>query len=257
MGYGGKRIAVTGRGDQKMQPPMNQSDATIRCEWGEHGVALLAPISDVVIIVDVLSYSTCVEIATARGAIVFPYRWKDYSSEAFAAEVGAVLARSRGRGLYSLSPESLREIPEGTRLVLPSPNGSTLSLATGSKPTLTGCFRNAEAVARAARELGRGIAVIPAGERWPDGSLRPCIEDWLGAGALITHLTGILSPEATIARDAFRSALSNLEEVIRHCSSGKELAGMGYLRDVELASAYGSSQAVHRLVNGAFVHIDG
>lgn len=47
----------------------NQSTFDIRCEWGVKGVEQLAPISDVVIIVDILSFSTCVEIATSRGAI--------------------------------------------------------------------------------------------------------------------------------------------------------------------------------------------
>lgn len=45
----------------------NQEAFDIRMDWGYGGVRELAPISDVIIIVDVLSFSTCVDIATARG----------------------------------------------------------------------------------------------------------------------------------------------------------------------------------------------
>lgn len=38
----------------------DQSEFDLRCEWGAQGVSQLASISDVVIIVDVLSFSTCV-----------------------------------------------------------------------------------------------------------------------------------------------------------------------------------------------------
>lgn len=55
----------------------NQQEFDIRLEWGIRGVEQLSPISDVVIIVDILSFSTCVDIATANGALVYPYRWKD------------------------------------------------------------------------------------------------------------------------------------------------------------------------------------
>jgi hypothetical protein len=54
----------------------DQSEFDLRCEWGDRGVTHLAPISDVVVIVDVLSFSTSVEIATNNGAIIFPYEWK-------------------------------------------------------------------------------------------------------------------------------------------------------------------------------------
>jgi 2-phosphosulfolactate phosphatase len=127
----------------------------------------------VVIIVDVLSFSTSVEIATSRKAVVYPYRWKNDSAQEFARSVGAELAQKRRDAGLSLSPKSLLNIPIGTKLVLPSPNGATLTLATGNTPTLAGCLRNVQAVAEAAKKYGNRIAVIPAGERWPDGSLRP------------------------------------------------------------------------------------
>ena len=67
-------------------------------------------------------------------------------------------------------------IPADVRLVLPSPNGATLSLETGELPTFTGCLRNAQAVAQALQGIGPKISLIPAGERWKDGSLRPAVE---------------------------------------------------------------------------------
>jgi 2-phosphosulfolactate phosphatase len=131
----------------------DQADFEVRCEWGEKGILQLAPISDVVVIIDVLSFSTCIDIANSRGAIVFPYQWKDESAQTFAQSIGAELADKRGGSRYSLSPASLLSIGQGTRLVLPSPNGSSLSLATAATPTLTGCLRNCRAVALAAEVL--------------------------------------------------------------------------------------------------------
>ncbi|WP_199316992.1 hypothetical protein [Chroococcidiopsis sp [FACHB-1243]] len=93
----------------------NQLEFDLRCEWGIGGVMQLAPISDVVVIVDVLSFSTCVEIATNRGAIIFPYRWQDDTAIAYAQSVSAILASRRRTAStrYSLSPSSLDRIPTG------------------------------------------------------------------------------------------------------------------------------------------------
>ncbi len=168
----------------------NQSNFEIRCEWGKKGVEQLAPISDVVIIVDILSFSTCIEIAVSRNAIVFPCDWENKSAQEFARSVNAELATKRAGTGYSLSPASLSQIPENTRLVLPSPNGSSLSLGTGETPTLAGCLRNCRSVALAAIRYGHRIAIIPAGEKWESGSLRPCFEDLIGAGAIISYLKG-------------------------------------------------------------------
>lgn len=230
----------------------DQSDYDVRCEWGERAVEILSPIVDVVVVVDVLSFTTCVDVATARGAVVYPYRWKDATAAEFADSVGATLAGLRSAEHLSLSPASLQRVTPGVRVVLPSPNGATLSGLTGGTPTLAGCLRNAEAVAGAAQAIGPRIAVIPAGERWPDGSLRPCLEDWLGAGAIIRHLFGSMSPETNAAREVYELNEHHLTERIHSCTSGRELIEQGWENDVRLASEIGTSNAVPMLIDGAY-----
>ena len=215
------------------------------------GVLQLAPISDVMIIVDVLSFSTCIDIINSRGAIAFPYQWRDESARAFADSMEAKLATKRGTSRYSLSPASLISIPEDTKLVLPSPNGSSLSLATNI-PTLTGCLRNCEAIALAAMNYGRRIAVIPAGEQWEDCTLRPSFEDFIGAGAIISHLQGSLSPEAQLAVAAYQGVRKTLTNLIKQCGSGKELIARGFERDIELAAELNISNCVPTLIEGAY-----
>lgn len=239
----------------------DQAEFDVRCEWGLEGIARLAPISDVVIIVDVLSFTTCVDIVTRRGGIVYPYNEQMGESPAgLAQRVGAVLAGKRGGDHpFCLSPSDLQRIPEATALVLPSPNGSALSLATGDTTTIAGCLRNARAVAtyaqtRAARGQNR-IALIPAGERWrPEGSLRPALEDLLGVGAIASYLGGRLSPEAEAAVAAFRHIAGGLREWLLTCSSGKELVVDGFEQDVLIAAELNASTAVPRLSDGAYRH---
>jgi 2-phosphosulfolactate phosphatase len=232
----------------------DQSDYAVRCEWGMEGLEHLAPTSDVIVIVDVFSFTTAVDIAVSRGASVYPYRWRDESAADFAETVGAKLAAaSRGdpEG-FSLSPRSMMKLEAGARIVLPSPNGATLSLAAGSAVTIAGCLRNASAVARAAAAYGEKITLIPAGERWESGALRPALEDWLGTGAILNALAGKQSPEAEAAAAAYRHFQARLFEVLSACGSGKEAAGRGSPEDVRLAAALDASQAVPRLENGYY-----
>jgi 2-phosphosulfolactate phosphatase len=233
----------------------DQAEYDLRCEWGLQGLLNLAPISDAVIVVDILSFSTAVDIVVANGAFVLPYRWKDDSRLRFAAEKHAHVASGcRSQVVYSLSPASVRAIPAGTALVLPSPNGSALCLNANHGSTFTACFRNAPAVAAHVARSATRVAVIPAGERWGDDTLRPCLEDWVGAGAVLSLLAGRRSPEAEMAVAAFKRFRGDLAGTLSRCGSGKELVESGFQCDVELASEYAVSSAVPMLAGDRFVN---
>lgn len=238
------------------QKPMPE----IVCEWGLQGIEAWRDTASVFVIVDVLSFSTSVSVATERGATIIPFPYGDTaaaSAEADRQSAVVAMPRTAGGGQLSLSPTSLRRVEAGLRILLPSPNGSRLSLATGSVPTISGCLRNAPAVADMAAALSYDglIAVIASGERWNDQTLRPAIEDWFGAGAVIAALNGTANAEATSAADAYLSAAARLPDLIRNSRSGRELIGWGYAEDVDIALELGASRAVPIMQDGAYVAV--
>ena len=233
----------------------NQAEYTIRCGWGQQGLKRLAPISDVVIIVDVFSFSTSVDVATARGAFIIPHV-KPGEYHKFGKRIGAIVANERGQGGYTSSPVSFNSIPAKTRLVLPTSNGATLSCLAGNTIILAGCLRNARAVAKKAMELGKTIAVIPAGARWPDRSIRFAIEDFIGAGAILSYLKGSVSPEAQNAIAAYNNIKHNVCEFIKKCSSGKKLIKNGFPKDIKCACQVNVSTTVPRLIDGVYRNVN-
>ena len=96
------------------------------------------------------------------------------------------------------------------------------------------------------------MGVVPAGERWPDGSFRPAIEDLLGAGAIIHHLGLPCSSEAEVARNAFRNAKRDVGRLIRASVSGRELIERGFADDVDMAVALEVSVCAPLLAEGAY-----
>ncbi len=245
---------------------VTQAPEAYRFDWGEEGLASLAPHAAVVVIVDVLRFTTAVCCALESDAVVLPYRWNDDGAAGYAIANDALLAGRREDGALSLSPTDLLGVAPATRLVLPSPNGSTLAFLArdlGARHVLAGCIRNAQATAHAALELAEGgsIALIAAGERWPtEGApLRPAVEDLLGAGAVLAALdpsasTGVprCSPEAAAARAAFVQARPLLYETLRSTTSGRELADRGWDDDVATAAAHDVSTTVCHLVANEF-----
>ena len=234
----------------------DQAEFEVRCEWGLQGIKELGRISNVIVIIDVLSFTTAIDIATAQGAVVFPYPLQGESAADYADSLNAKLASPDRAGGFSLSPASLRSLPAGYRLVLPSPNGAALSFAVSHATVLAACLRNATAVAQTAASLGSTIAVIPAGEMWPAGELRPSLEDWIGAGAVIAALSGSRSPEAALAAAAFDRFRGNLSQALRDSGSGRELIERGFALDIDVAAELNVSANVPGLVNRAFVTLE-
>jgi 2-phosphosulfolactate phosphatase len=236
---------------------LTQPGRSVRFQWGPAAAAALT--GGICVVVDVLRFTTAVEAAVTRGAAVYPYRWRDTgAAKEFAESVGAVLAARDDRDGPTLSPSSMSALSPGTSLVLPSPNGSTCSVlaSEAGAQVAAGCLRNAAAVgawaAAAASAATQPVTVIACGERWPDGSLRPSLEDLLGAGAILSHLGGRPSPEARAAIAAFRDAEDEIPEIVRECASGLELVVKGREADVEYAARLDVSTVVPVLTGGAF-----
>ncbi|MFF5970883.1 2-phosphosulfolactate phosphatase [Streptomyces sp. NPDC012769] len=249
---------------------------TVSFGWGPVEARALAAATGCVVVVDVLSFTTSVGVAVEGGAAVYPYRWRDASALAYAKEQGAVLAVGRSEATethpWSLSPAALRSAPVPAparvtggapgRLVLPSPNGSSISVeaAAGRATVVAASLRNRTAVAHwlAAHGYGsadRPLAVVASGERWPDGSLRPALEDLLGAGAVLAALRDLaphpFTPEATAAATLW-AATEDPVAALHGCDSGRELYEYGYPQDVEVAAEIDASTVVPVLVDGAF-----
>ena len=244
-----------------------QSAYSLRMEGGLAGAAAVVPDCDIAVVVDVLSFTTTLTVAADRGVVVYPLPWRKDAAATFAAARAATLAvgRSEARaGQVSLSPASIRNAQSLERLVLPSPNGSSISFELArSQADVLGCsLRNRAAVAswiqaRRAAAPDIRVAIIPAGEKWPDRSLRPAVEDLWGAGALISALHSFgwtdLSPEAFVAATSFETASAQITQLLRECASGRELIDSGYEDDVQTASELDSSSLVPILRGDMFV----
>lgn len=250
-------------------PPDGIPAWAYRLEWGHDGLVALAPECDVLVIVDVLRFSSAVSAAVEAGSTVVPFAWGDPRAGERSEQIGAALAGGRVPGQPSLSPTGLLGLPPGERIVLPSPNGAALAVEAAERRVpfvLAGCLRNASATARRAAMLAHGgaIGVVAAGERWlhADGPLRPAAEDLIGAGAILHALdpAGSISPpccdpEARAARAAFLDARPLLPDVLAATRSGRELVERGDGDDVATAAELDATELAAQLIDGSFVAV--
>src|SRR5262245_56868978 len=174
----------------------------VRLAWGRRGAHDAAERGDILVVVDTLRFSTAAATAVHHGALIYPCATDEALYTALAQRVGGEVALHHAAAptltRYSLSPRSFLNFEPGARVVLPSPNGSTCSQYGSQAPALfVGALVNAQAVAAAVSSLLNdaeylNVTALACGERWrtPDdeGALRFAVEDYLGAGAILSAM---------------------------------------------------------------------
>jgi len=230
-----------------------------RLGWGRNGAIEASKNSDIVIVVDTLSFSTTVAYAVSMGAVIYPCALGDDPSELcenYNAEIAVGRLDVPSKGRFSLSPLTFKNIELSTKVVLPALNGGTCcKLAQkNSAKVIIGSLINAKAVSRHIMSHiddtieSITITVIACGERFkkptPDGEIRFAIEDYLGAGAIISELKMNKTPEAMACEGAFIHNQKSLDKLIWECESGVELRDIGFGDDVKFASQINSIEVV-------------
>jgi 2-phosphosulfolactate phosphatase len=244
---------------RRVTSPYAQDGFRVGFDWAATGAAAVP--GSITAVVDVLSFTTTVTVAVDLGIDVYPYRWRDESAVAYAKQYDAVLAVGRseaGPGEVSLSPVTIRRAQGVERLVLPSPNGSTIcqQLSDTGATVIAVSLRNRAAAAewvskRLAEDPQLKVVAIAAGERWKDGSLRPAVEDLWGAGGFLSALDRAgMSPEARAAAAAYDEVAGELPSLLPDCAGGRELTQYGFPEDVAIAAEVDSSRLVPVLRDG-------
>ena len=224
----------------------------VRLAWGRRGAQAAAERGDILVVIDTLRFSTAAATAVHHGALIYPCAPDEALFTALAERVGGAVARhslsphSSTSSRFTLSPRSYLGIEPGTRVVLPSPNGSTCcQYGVRAAALFVGALVNAQAVAGTVSRLLAGAhrlnaTVLACGERWraPDeeGVLRFALEDYLGAGAVLSALPFAQSIEAQACGATFQAMQDQLEAVLWECDSGQELRAKGLGDDVRFAA---------------------
>ena len=173
-----------------MPSPFDQSTYQVRLEWGVEGLDRLAP-ADVVVVVDVLRFSSTVADAVASGSTVSLDDARVWSRN------GAAVAARAGDAVVLVG--SLRNASAVARTI------ATLQ------------DRN---------QARTSVNVIAAGEA--DGAVRFAVEDHLGAGAIVAALTDLgidhTAPDAAVAAEGFRALKRALRHMVSASGSARELA---------------------------------
>jgi len=221
-----------------------RADHRCRMEWGRRGARRAAERGDVLVIVDTLSFSAVTATALHYGGLIYPCVDSEEvyaSARKMGGEAAVRRAEVPRKGRFSLSPLTYVDIAPGTKITVWSPNGATCSRYADQAPyVISGGLLNAQAVAEAVTRIiesrSLAVTVIACGEREKgpsdDGPIRWAVEDYLGAGAVLSYLPQAKSPDAIVCESAFQDNKDKLDQILWECPSGLELREAGFGDDV-------------------------
>jgi 2-phosphosulfolactate phosphatase len=197
---------------------------------------------DVSVMVDVLRASTTITVALESFEEIIPVKKIDDALN-LASQHQAVLAGERGgakvKGFETgNSPLEIQRF-NGKTLILTTSNGTRILSSMKGIP-LIGSFINAKSVAKKALELAENhIEVVMAGVNG-----RFAIEDFLGAGIIISHLESCELDEMAIASVLACQDIKKTEKTVQESLSAANLRELGFEKDVEFCLKQDTSDLV-------------
>lgn len=200
--------------------PYAQANYQVRLEWGEPGLARLAP-ADIVVVVDLFGLSAEAVAAVDRGETLSP-----------GSGAGARVARAASA--------------TGAHVVA----GGIRSAAAVAAHVLD---------VQRARGERTSIAVIATGAAIETDAapVRFAVEDLLGAGAVVAALGDLgidhASPDAAVAGEGYRSLRTAVRHLLSASGTAREMAAAGRRDEVQAAAERDASSAVPVLRGDVFV----
>lgn len=189
--------------------------------------------SDVAIMVDVLRASTTIAVALDNFCSIIAVKDKDEAIE-LAKKYDAILAGERdGAKIEGFqtgnSPVEIKNF-SGNCLVLTTSNGTRILEGMNAK-SLIGSFINASAVAEAASKMATNhIEIVMAGVKG-----KFAIEDFLGSGEIISHLTDYNLDEMAISAYMASRNEKMVKNAVLNSNSALGLKKLGYNKDINFS----------------------
>lgn len=220
-------------------------------DWGFNGIKRAVRKGDIIIVVDILRFTSTAVTATANDFTIYPSSSTEETGTLL-KKYNAQVASKDPISKYSLSPLSfLEKSPENVILV--SPNGAKCSrLASNSKHAFVGAFLNMKSIGRhvsaLAKKMKKNVTVVGAGEitlghiemigiekKLVNQKNKEyfCLEDMLGSGGIISEMRIKKTEKALFAEKWFKKTKDNLVDIVSTTVGGRHLIETGRKNEVE------------------------